>query len=218
MKPSEWEVVILKPTRVFLSFLAVQLEEDKLPDMKTLQTDQTAYVIKKQDTEEEMLNEIEHHYHTMFQYEISRWLGKSAADEAEFSFFDFLCCFKFELYSQILLMESDFEHGKQLIRIKPRSLVLKWIQGAVADSDELTHVLEKVDIQSLEENATVVIKNFEDLTEIKPFLKDCYMPVYQAEMSRMCKDEVQWPEVNSYEDFNRYFAVGIHTRLVHLHH
>ena len=115
-------------------------------------------------------------------------------------------------------MESDFEHGKQLIRIKPRSLVLKWMQGAVADSDELTHILEKVDIQSLEENATVVIKNFEDLTEIKPFLKDCYMPVYQAEMSRMCKDEVQWPEVNSYEDFNRYFAVGIHTRLVHLHH
>ncbi len=218
MKPSQWEVVILKPTKVFLSFLAVQVGEEHLPEFNALQTDQTAYVIAKQKDDEATLDEIERHYSTMFKYEISRWLGEKAAEEAEFSFLDFLCCFKFELHSQIVLMESDFNQGKQLIRIKPRSVLLTWMETTVDGHKELTDVLEKVEISTLEENSTVVIKNFSSLNDIKPFLKNCYMPVYEAEMSRMCDDSNHWPTIDSFEDFNRYFAVGIHTRLVHLHH
>ncbi|QDP72993.1 hypothetical protein FOG18_10665 [Legionella israelensis] len=218
MQPSQWEVVILKPTKVFLSFLASQIGEENLPDFKTLQTDKTAYVIRKQDNDEATLDEIESHFVTMFRHEIQRWLGDEACNEIEASFLDFLCCFKFELHSQIVLMESSIKEGKHLLRIKPRSVLLKWMQSAVENDGELSDVLERVELSHLAENATVVIKNFADLREIKPFLKYYYMPVFETEMSRMCDNSEQWPVVDSFDKFNRYFAIEVHTQLIHLHH
>ena len=53
MQQSQWEAVILKPTSVFLSFLAAQLPQVKLPDLKLLQTDNTAYLMRKQENDEE---------------------------------------------------------------------------------------------------------------------------------------------------------------------
>jgi len=220
MKQSEWDVVILKPTRVFLSFLAAQVGDENLPDIKYLQSDKTAYVIHKCETEEETLDEIEKNYKTMFHHEISRWLGEEAANDIESSFLDFLCCFKFELHSQIVLMESAFEEGKQLLRIKPRSVLLTWLKEAVEEesAEEFVDVMEQVSLPDIADNATVVVKNFEDLNAVKPFLHDCYLPVYETEMSRMCKDTGQWPKIDSFETFNRYFAVEIHTQLIHLYH
>ena len=128
MQQSQWEAVILKPTSVFLSFLAAQLPQVDLPDLKILQTNNTAYLMRKQASDEETLNEIERHFATMFRHEICRWLGEDARNEIEGSFLDFLCCFKFELHSHIVLLENSFEAGQQLIRIKPRSVLLKWIK------------------------------------------------------------------------------------------
>ena len=218
MQPSQWEIVILKPTRVFLNFLASQVGEENLPEYKTLLTDKTAYVIRKQDNDEATLDEIESHFTTMFTYEIRRWLGEDASNEIEVSFLDFLCCFKFELHSHIVLMEQSFGEGKQLLRIKPRSVLLKWMKSTIGDDEELTDILERVSLPHLAENATVVVKNFSELNQIKPFFKDYYLPVYEAEMSRMSDTPEQWPAINSFEAFNKYFAVEIHTRLVHLHH
>jgi hypothetical protein len=220
MKPSQWEVIVLKPTKVFLSFLSSQLPDidlPDLPDLRLLQTDNTAYVIAKQKDDEETLNEIERHFPTMFRHEICRWLGDDARNEIEGSFLDFLCCFKFELHSQIVVLEENLADGQQMIRVKPRSVLLKWMKSSVEDNYELTSLLEKVSVTNLAENATVIVKNFNDLTEIKPFLKQFYRPIFEAEMLRMCEDPEQWPEVDSYQTFTRYFAVDIHTQMIHLH-
>ncbi|KTD63355.1 hypothetical protein [Legionella spiritensis] len=217
MQPSQWEVIILKPTKVFLSFLASQLNDSNLPDLGLLHVDNTAYVIPKQNSDEATLNEIERHFTTMFRHEICRWLGNDARNEIEGSFLDFLCCFKFELHSQIVLMEKNLSEGRQLLRIKPRSVLLKWMKSAVEDDRELSDVLEKINITHLSENATVVVKNFEHLGEVKPFLKHYYKPIFEAEMLRMCERQEQWPAVDSYQTFSRYFAVDIHTQLIHLH-
>lgn len=217
MQHSQWEIIILKPTAVFLSFLASQLPHINLPDLRLLQTDNTAYAIKKQKDDEETLNEIERHFARMFRHEICRWLGEDARNEIEGSFLDFLCCFKFELHSQIVLMEDSFDNGKQLIRIKPRSVLLKWMKTAVEDQPELTTVLEHVSLHHLAENATVLVKNFKILSDIKPFLKQYYHVLFEAEMLRMCDNEEQWPMVDSYQAFSRYFTVDIHTQLIHLH-
>ncbi|WP_133128248.1 hypothetical protein [Legionella nagasakiensis] len=217
MQPSQWEVVILKPTSVFQSFLASQLSDIELPALKVLQTDTTAYTIRKHDNEEATLDEIERHFSSMFQHEISRWLGKDARNEIEGSFLDFLCCFKFELHSQIVLMEPSIQEGQQLICIKPRSVLLKWMKSAVEEQSDLATVLEQVNLSRLAENATVVVKNFKELSEIKPFIKHYYRPIYKAEMLRMCDRAEQWPEVDSFQAFSRYFAVEIHTQLIHLH-
>lgn len=217
MQQSQWEVIILKPTAVFLSFLASQLPRANLPDLRLLQTDNTAYVIAKQKDDEETLNEIERHFSRMFRHEICRWLGDEARNEIEGSFLDFLCCFKFELHSQIVLMEDSFENGKQLVRIKPRSVLLKWMKTAVEDQPDLTTVLENVSLTRLAENATVLVKNFTSLSDIKPFLKQYYQILFEVEMLRMCDNEEQWPMVDSYQTFSRYFTVDVHTQLIHLH-
>ena len=217
MQQSQWEAVILKPTSVFLSFLAAQLPQVDLPDLKILQTNNTAYLMRKQASDEETLNEIERHFATMFRHEICRWLGEDARNEIEGSFLDFLCCFKFELHSHIVLLENSFEAGQQLIRIKPRSVLLKWIKSVVEEDDDLIAVLNKINLADLAENATVIVKNFQKLTEIKAFLKQYFPLIYEAEMLRMCDRGEQWPYVDSYESFCRYFAVDIHTQLVHLH-
>ena len=153
----------------------------------------------------------------MFRHEISRWLGADARNEIEGSFLDFLCCFKFELHSHIVLLENEFREGQQLLRIKPRSVLLKWIKSAVQDDTELMNVLEKVNLADLAENATVIVKAFGELTEIKSFLRQYYPIIYEAEMLRMCERGEQWPYVDSYESFCRYFAVDIHTQLINLY-
>ena len=217
MQPSQWEIIVLKPTAVFLSFLASQLPKVKLLDLKILQTNNTSYVIRNQANDEETLNEIERHFPVMFRHEISRWLGEDARNEIEGSFLDFLCCFKFELHSHIVLLESDFREGQQLLRIKPRSVLLKWIKSAVQDDSELMSVLDKVSLADLAENATVIVKKFGELTNIKSFLRQYYPIIYEAEMLRMCERGEQWPYVDSYDSFCRYFAVDIHTQLINLY-
>jgi len=216
MRSSESEVIVLKPTKVFQSFLASQLPDIDLPDLRLLQTDNTAYVIAKQSDDEETLNEIERHFPTMFRHEICRWLGEDARNEIEGSFLDFLCCFKFELHSQMVILEDSLAHGHQMLRIKPRSVLLKWMKSTVEDDSELSNIMERVNVTHLAENATVIVKNFQSLAEVKPFLKQCYEPIFEAEMLRMCEDPAQWPEVDSYQAFSRYFAVDIHTQLIHL--
>lgn len=210
------EIVVLKPTTVFLAFLASQLPEKDLPSLKLLQTDNTAYVIHKRNTDEETLDEIEKHFSTMFRHEICRWLGPDARNDIETSFIDFLCCFKFELHSHLILMEPSIEKGHQLLKIKPRSVLLNWIKSAAGDQEELSNVLERVTLSNLVENATVIVKNFNSLKEIKPFLQEYYKPIFETAMSRMSGESEQWPVVNSFQSFSQYFAVEIHTQLIHL--
>ncbi|KTD36830.1 hypothetical protein Lnau_1814 [Legionella nautarum] len=217
MQSSKWEIIILKPTRVFLSFLAAQLPDVELPELRPLQIDNTAYIIAKHNNDEDTLNEIENHFATMFRYEIHRWLGENARNDIEGSFLDFLCCFKFELHSQIVLMEPSLAQGRQLLRVKPRSVLLKWLKSAVEEQVDFADVLDRINLSHLAENATVVIKNFSNLMDIEPFLKTNYRPIFEAEMQRMCDRAEEWPMVDSYQAFKRYFSIETHTQLVHLH-
>lgn len=216
MRHSQHEIVVLKPTAVFLSFLASQLPETKLPDLRLLQIDNTAYVLQKQNSDDATLDEIEKYFSRMFRHEISRWLGDKARNAIETNFLDFLCCFKFELHNHILLMEPSIETSHQLLLIKPRLALLNWIKESLEGQDDLVDVIEKVELSHLEENATVLVKNFSNLTEIKPFIKENYIPIFSAAMSRMSSQPDQWPSINSFQDFNRYFAIEIHTQLIHL--
>lgn len=216
MQQSHREVVILKPTSVFLSFLTAQAPEMDLPPLTVLQMDTTAYTIERQEGEEETLDEIERHFPTMFRHEIRRWLGDKATKPIEGSFLDFLCCFKFEMHSQIVLMEPSIERGQQLLCVKPRSVLLNWIKSSADRQEELADVLERVTLTQLSANATVVVKNFQLKAELQLFVEDQFTPIFQAEMLRMCERTDDWPVVTSLEQFNQYFSIEIHTQLVHL--
>lgn len=217
MQQKSYEIVVLKPTAVFLSFLASQLPETRLPDLRLLQIDNTAYVLPKKNSDEATLDEIEKHFSKMFHHEISRWVGDQVYTELETNFLDFLCCFKFELHNHIILMESEIEQGRQLLLFKPRQALLNWLKAAVEGQDDLVDVMERVKLSNLEENATVMVKNFANLTEIKPFIKDFYHPIFSTAMTRITSQSEQWPVINSFQEFRSYFSVEIHTQLIHLH-
>lgn len=214
MQLGQSEIVILKPTTVFYSFLASQLPEKDLPSLALLQTDNTAYVIKKQNSEEATLREIESHFNIMFRHEICRWLGPDAKNDIENSFIDFLCCFKFEFHSHIILMEPSLSQGHQLINIKPKSVLLNWIKSV--EGDQISDVVERVSLANLVENATVLVKNFASLKDIKPFFSTYYKPIFTTVMTRMSSKPESWPEVNSFQALSHYFTFEIHTQLIHL--
>lgn len=215
MDSCEWDIIILKPTSVFLSFLADQLPDVDLPKLSLLQTDTTAYSIRKQDCEEATLDEIEAHFDPIFRNEINRRLGPHACRDVHATFLDFLCCFKFEVHSHMMLMEPSIKASHQLLAIRPRAVLLKWMKSTPEDADNAVMTLERISVSHLVENATVILKNFKQLSEVKPFMQDNYRAIFQAEMWRMCESEDQWPTVNSVQDFQRYFSVEIHTQLVH---
>lgn len=217
MTTKQWEIVILKPTPIFLKFLAAHIPDMPLPDWDILQADTTAYVIEKRASDEETLDEIEKNFVKMFQHEVSRWLSVEVQHGIKCSFLDFLCCFKFEFHSQIVLMEPSLEEGAQLISVKPRSVLLKWVKSVPMEQHDYVDVIEKVNLSHLSENATVVVKNFKNLLEVMPFVKHYYQPIYKAELMRMCDNQQQWPEIESYDVFSRYFNIELHTHLVHLH-
>ncbi len=217
MQQNESDVVILIPTPAFLSFLADQLPDAELPDIHFLKTNRTAYTISKKDSDEETLDEIERHFPSMFQHEIERILGVGACKGIECSFLDFLMSFKFELHSQIVLMEPSIEQGHQLLCIKPRSVLIKWIKSSLSESQfDLVHVLKPINLSHIVENATVLVKNFNHLSDVKPFIEHYYRAIFKAEMLRICGDSEQWPAIDSFQMFRRYFAVEIHTHLIHL--
>lgn len=217
MHQNESDVIILKPTASLLSFLAAQQPDIDLPDMKALRTNHTAYTIAKCDSDEATLDEVERHFPAMFRYEICRLLGENACNHFEGSFLDFLMCFKFELHSQIVLMESSIANAHQLLCVKPRSVLLKWIKTTLADDQTgPSEIFDKMNLSHITENATVLVKNFNQLSEIKPFIQYYYRPIFKAEMLRMCSDADQWPVIDTFQMFRRYFAVEIHTHLIHL--
>lgn len=102
MQESEHEIIVLKPTKRFLSFLLNIRPDVEWLDIQSFQKDTTAYTLPRHHSDDELLEEIEKHFPEMFQHEVARWLGEDASKKVKSSFFDFLCFFKFELHTQMV--------------------------------------------------------------------------------------------------------------------
>ena len=216
MHEVEREIVVLKPTPVFLSFLEAQRPDLDLPSLSALRADMTAYSIPRHETDEILLDEIERNYVLMFRHEITRILGEINAQDIQGSFLDFLCCFKFELHAQVVVMESTLEAGQQVLCVKPKSVLLNWIKSKTEEKQTSVDVLERVNLSHLTENATVIVKNFNSTDEVGSFLRQYHRPIFKAEMFRLCDISTDWPSINAFEDFDQYFDVDFHRELIHL--
>lgn len=216
MRHSPHELLVLKPSPVFLAYLAAKLPGTELPSLKLLNIDNTAYVFEKQKTNQDMLDQIGKKFSLMFHHEISRWLGDKVHDQIETSYLDFVCCFKFELHNHIVLMEKSIEQGKSLLIIQPRQALLDWIKEELREQEELVNVLDKVELTHIIENATSLVKNFQNLSEIKPFINIYYPSLFKMAMSRISSQSHKWPQIHSIQTFSLYFAIEVHTQLIHL--
>lgn len=214
----ESNVLILKPTSVFLSFLSEQLPDVPTLSLNECKTNHTAYTFKKQASDEATLAEIERHFPDMLQYEAHRILGPHREETLKASFLDFLCCFKFELHSQIVLMEPSIQAGRQLLCVKPRLGLLHWMKASTHPAaSEWYAAREALRLSDLTDNATMLVKNFAHEADVQPFIHHYYRPLFKAEMFRFCDEAQYWPEVTSLQMFNRYFSVHHYTEVVHLH-
>ncbi len=217
MTQSESNILILKPTSQFISFISSQLPGIELPSLDLLRADTTAYSLPGCDSDDAVLAELEKFFPLMLKYEASRLVGPECANNITGSFLDFLCCFKFDLHSRVLLMEPTIYDAHQLVSVKPRAIEFKWRPMAQENQLDFSSLLKKIDLSRFSESATILVKNFEYLTDISPFIQHHYEPLVNAEMTRMSESAEDWPSVNSFTMFSEYFEVEIHSQLIHLH-
>ena len=106
MQRNGYEIIVLKPTHVFRSFLSVLQPNIDWPSLDRFLKDTTAYTLKKSHTNDALLKQIEYHYQEMLHHEVTKWVGEEVRERIRISFFDFLRFFKFEIHTQVMLMES----------------------------------------------------------------------------------------------------------------
>lgn len=215
MPQNELSILILKPTENFMGLINSQYPNLDLPHLAFTKKDGTAYSIPKCEDNESVLEALESFYPLIFQHEFNRVVGQSFLQPVIGSFFDFLCCFKFELHTDVMMMDSHDEDGDQVLCVKPRSVVLSCVSPSVSRAS--ADVNENIQWSHFTENTTALVKHFHDKSELIPFLRHHYRPIFREEMRRLSDDAQYCPVVNSFKMFSRYFDVELHSHVVHLH-
>ncbi len=214
MPQNDLSVLILKPTENFLEFLASQLPDIYLPTLSKIKHDSTAYSIPKCEDDESILNTVEMFYPLMLKHESSRLVGKHLSNEISGSFFDFLCCFKFELHTEVMSVNATIEGEEHVLCIHPRSVVVSIASENITkaeDTEDLSY------ISNFTENTTALVQNFHDVSEIRPFMRNHYRPIIKQEMQRLSEYAQYCPVVSSFKLFSRYFDIEFHAHVIHLH-
>ena len=212
--PHNQSCIILKPTPFFVSFITEQL-----PDFEELRqldqgTDNTAYTIPICDSDEALFEHLERLYPYMFRYEVTRLFGKALADKLSADFLDFLCCFKFDVHKQPLMVGTSLKDCRQLVCVKPRTIAFEWAPSE--DPIVVNDLMKTHDLFASINTTTVLVKHVDNL-DIKQLL-NCYCrPLLQANVMKKPAQVIQWPTSQSWRLFDRYLAVEVHTQLVHLH-
>lgn len=210
-------IIVLKPTSFFTSFVTEQLPDFDCPSEEDLESDYTAYSLPACDTDEALLEHLERLFPFMFRYEATRLLGKDLASKITADFLDFLCCFKFEVHSHAMLMETSIDDCHQLVCVKPCVVDLEWLPEANEDQIEIRGILETLNLSSSLQTASVLLRSFDRLADLKPFVHKYCRPLLQQDFMKKAAQLIQWPSSPSVHMFDKYFAIEVHTQLVHLH-
>ncbi|MGV3740594.1 MAG: hypothetical protein ACO1N3_04820 [Gammaproteobacteria bacterium] len=210
-------IIILKPTSFFTSFVSEQLQDFDCPIEEDLESDCTAYTIPPCDNDEVLLEHLERLYPYMFRYEATRLLGKALASKIQADFLDFLCCFRFEMHAQSFVMESSIQDCHQLVCVKPRVVDLEWLPATNDDQIEVRDVLQALNAPPSTQTASVLVKRFDKLADLKPLVQKYCRPLLKQDFMKKAAQLIQWPSASALQTFNRYFAIEVHTQLVHLH-
>ena len=210
-------IIILKPTSFFTSFVAEQLPDFDCPNEEALEFDYTAYTIPAFEDDDALLGHLERLFPIMFRYETERLFGKDLAAQIIADFLDFLCCFKFEIHANSVMVETSIDDCQQLVCVKPRVIDLEWLPQTNDNQIELRDILQKLSLSQNAQTAPVLVKTFDKLGDIKPFVQRFCRPLLRQDFIKKAAQLIQWPNESSLQVFNRYFAIEVHTQLVHLH-
>lgn len=210
-------IIVLKPTSFFTSFVTEQLPDFDCPNDEDLEADYTAYTLPACENDDALLEQLERLFPFMFRHEVSRRLGKHIASGMKADFLDFLCCFKFEVHSETVLMASSLQDCQQLVCVKPRFVDLKWLPEADSDHIEVRGLLDALHTSQPSQTASLLVRKFDRFADLKPLVQRYCRPLLQQDLMKKAAQLIQWPTASSMQMFHRYFAVEVHTQLVHLH-
>ncbi|MCX7091197.1 MAG: hypothetical protein NTU48_07105 [Legionellales bacterium] len=209
-------IIVLKPTSFFTSFVIEQLPDFDCPNEEDLESDYTAYTLPVCDSDDALLEHLERLFPFMFRHEVTRLLGKNLATKIKADFLDFLCCFKFEVHSHSVLMESSIQDCHQLVCVKPRVVDLEWLQES-DDQIEVRGILHALNTSQTGQTASLLVRHYDRLADLKPLVQRYCRPLLKQDFMKKAAQLIQWPSVSSLQMFHRYFAVEVHTQVVHLH-
>lgn len=209
-------IIVLKPTSFFTSFVIEQLPDFDCPNEEDLESDYTAYTLPVCDSDDDLLEHLERLFPFMFRHEVTRLLGKHLATKIKADFLDFLCCFKFEVHSHSVLMESSIQDCHQLVCVKPRVLDLEWLLES-DDQIEVRGILQAINTSQSGQTASLLVRHYDRLADLKPLVQRYCRPLLKQDFIKKAAQVIQWPSVSSLQMFHRYFAVEVHTQVVHLH-
>lgn len=209
-------IIVLKPTSFFTSFVIEQLPDFDCPNEEDLESDYTAYTLPVCDSDDDLLEHLERLFPFMFRHEVTRLLGKHLATKIKADFLDFLCCFKFEVHSHSVLMESCIQDCHQLVCVKPRVVDLDWLQES-DDQIEVRGILQAINTSQSGQTASLLVRHYDRLADLKPLAQRYCRPLLKQDFMKKAAQLIQWPSVSSLQMFHRYFAVEVHTQVVHLH-
>ena len=209
-------IIILKPTSFFTSFVAEQLPDFDCPTEEDLESDCTAYTIPACDDDEAVLEHLERLFPYMFRHETTRLVGESLASNIQADFLDFLCCFRFETHTHSVFMERSMQDCEQLVCVKPKAVDLEWLPAANAEQIEVRDVLQALHAQQASQTASVLVKRFDKLADLKPLVHKYCRPLLKQDFMKKAAQLIQWPSASAMQTFNRYFAVEVHSHVVHL--
>jgi hypothetical protein len=210
-------IIILKPTSFFTSFVIEQLPDFDCPNEEDLESDYTAYTIPACDDDEALLEHLERLFPFMFRHEVNRLLGKQLGSKIKADFLDFLCCFKFEVHAHSVITESSINDCRQLVCVKPRTIDLDWQPANEESEIEVRGFLNTLNTAQTAQTASVLVKKFDRSADLKPLIFRYCKPLLRQEFMKKAAQIIQWPSASSLQIFNRYFAIDVHTQLVHLH-
>jgi len=209
-------IIVLKPTSFFTSFVIEQLPDFDCPNEEDLESDYTAYTLPVCDSDDALLEHLERFFPFMFRHEVTRLLGKNLATKIKADFLDFLCCFKFEVHSHSVLMESSIQDCHQLVCVKPRVVDLEWLQES-DDQIEVRGILHALNTSQTGQTASLLVRHYDRLADLKPLVQRYCRPLLKQDFMKKAAQLIQWPSVSSLQMFHRYFTVEVHTQVVHLH-
>ncbi|MDF1757950.1 MAG: hypothetical protein P1U74_06595 [Legionellaceae bacterium] len=210
MRCKESNILILKPTAKFIPFIQAKIPDINWTELSNVQFHSTAYIIKNIETDDDLVDEVEKLYPLMFKSELTKLIGSKHAKKITGSFFDFLCCFKFELHANAFALKSSESHRSQVVSIQPKSVPLNIpnYNGTIT----LMDLCETISDACLGERKKVSVQNFSKMSEFVEFIRRNYNHIFNSDRT----PDIDRPIANEFKMFKRYFNIAMHADTVHL--
>ncbi|WP_300441620.1 hypothetical protein [Christiangramia sp.] len=97
--------------------------------------------------------------------------------------------------------------NRNAILIKPKKVFFNWLNGVFKEEEP---------VNSLEENNIYLVREMDSNEDVEKWLTKNFEGIFANELNDWCTDEDEWPASRTYELFQEWFSIEIHSRILDL--